>query len=237
MSKTKENNIYNSTVKESSIKSTVIKDEISNVLEDHLHEEKEVTSEVCFDINNDNLFSSNSIDSITKMLLKQSDCTEDLVHLIKSSVNKNNLTIKKLCEVFAQLHFKDNENLLNYEVDALVKLSESNLRQERIIAVKMIVYYLKEDFKRNLAQNKDLFDIYVENVILTRSRDVDSSIRKECLGFLEGIVDVLHKNRKDKTEKSVSSKQSNIFDKKFTKILYNLLFDANEGVRKKAFKV
>ncbi|OQS54678.1 hypothetical protein EHP00_2696 [Ecytonucleospora hepatopenaei] len=247
MSKTKENKKHNSSLKESSIKSTVLKEDKIDVLEDNLHEEKELTSEVCFDINNDNLFSSNSVDSIVKMLIKQSDCTEDLVHLIKSSVNKNNLTIKKLCEVFTQLHFKDDENMFNYEVDALVHLSESNLRQERIITVKMIVYYLREDFKRNCAQNKDFFDIYVENVILTRSRDVDSSIRKECLGFLEGIVDVLHKNRKKHGNKDDCGKlknlknnldtQSNIFDKKFTKILYNLLFDTNEGVRKKALKV
>lgn len=193
-------------------------------------------TEISFNINNNNnnvdiLFDSSSVSNVIATFTELPDCTVNLVDLFKSISNNNtNKYLTKLSEVFNAL---SNKEELNYDVDEIVRLSESNIRQERIVVVKIVVLFMVQNISNTF---NNLQNIFMENVILVRARDVDGNIRKEIVGYIEKVVKTKSKKgkKRDKKKDSDILNDNDLNIKTLMKITYDLIFDTNEAVRKKA---
>ena len=160
---------------------------------------------------NENLLNLYSVSSIISMFSQETDCTEKLLLLIKQ--NPNNI---KVIDIFSAVN--------NYDINEVVKETESENRSNRINFVKVIIRSLTS--KSNI--HKYFENIFVEQIINVRYRDIDYRIRYLVLYYIEYFL-----NRE-----KVFNKQSTINENMmYIKIIVNLLFDSAQIVRKKASKI
>lgn len=160
---------------------------------------------------NENLLNLYSVSSIISMFSQETDCTEKLLLLIRQ--NPNNI---KVIDIFSAVN--------NYDINEVVKETESENRSNRINFVKVIIRSLTS--KSNI--HKYFENIFVEQIINVRYRDIDYRIRYLVLYYIEYFL-----NRE-----KVFNKQSTINENMmYIKIIVNLLFDSAQIVRKKASKI
>lgn len=160
---------------------------------------------------NENLLNLYSVSSIISMFSQETDCTEKLLLLIKQ--NPNNI---KVIDIFSAVN--------NYDINEVVKETESENRSNRLNFVKVIIRSLTS--KSNI--HKYFENIFVEQIINVRYRDIDYRIRYLVLYYIEYFL-----NRE-----KVFNKQSTINENMmYIKIIVNLLFDSTQIVRKKASKI
>ena len=160
---------------------------------------------------NENLLNLYSVSSIISMFSQETDCTEKLLLLIRQ--NPNNI---KVIDIFSAVN--------NYDINEVVKETESENRSNRLNFVKVIIRSLTS--KSNI--HKYFENIFVEQIINVRYRDIDYRIRYLILYYIEYFL-----NRE-----KVFNKQSTINENMmYIKIIVNLLFDSAQIVRKKASKI
>lgn len=160
---------------------------------------------------NENLLNLYSISSIITMFSRETDCTEKLLLLIKQ--NPNNF---KVIDIFSAVN--------NYDISEIIKETESENRNNRVNFIKVIVRSLTS--KSN--SHKYFENIFIEQVINIRYRDIDYRIRYLVLYYIEYFLN----------QEKLFNKKSTINENMvYVKIIMNLLFDSAQMVRKKASKI
>ncbi len=141
----------------------------------------------------ENLLSTHTVTSIIDLYKNKQDCTDDLVNLIKSNIDKQ----KKLLEIFKKVE--------NYNLSELLELSNDKIRNYRHIVTYLFLS------KSLVSTDMEFLEIIFENIVFSRINDVDSSIKILVIRFLG---DLKSDYREDEVIKalfsSLNSKNDNI---------------------------